>query len=382
MKLSKWPQLLDNGQSIWRLILTPFLLSRLLILGAGLAAGRWGTMRPQGWRVSSTMWIDMWARWDSGFYLDIASGGYSYIPGQISSVAFFPLYPLLMRWLAWQDSSRVSLTIAGWLISNISFLGALYLLYRLVDLDYQRQSARLTIWLLCFFPTSFFFSVVYTEGLFLLLTVGAFYFARRDQWLLAGLFGGLSSATRVVGLLILIPLAIEKIKQKPGNSRDWLYFALMPLGFLAFLIFLNFQFGDPLIFSRIQIAWGRPSSVTGILERLADLFSDPDLLLRVQSVWMDILFTGLAVIIFVVVLRKQRLSYLIYTAYSLAVPLSTVSVDSMPRYLIVAFPLFIAGATWLNRSRFSRFAVPSVIGIFALIQAVLVARWTLWFWVA
>ena len=114
--------------------------------------------------------------------------------------AFFPFYSNLIRFLTPYFKNS---TFAGITISTLSFTLGLIILYKLVRLDYPDEIANLTIILLLVFPVSFFFSFVYTEGLFFLLIVGSFYAARRNNWLLAGILGGLASYTRFVGILLL-----------------------------------------------------------------------------------------------------------------------------------------------------------------------------------
>ncbi len=119
--------------------------------------------------------------WDGSWYRLVAVFGYE--PGKSANAAFFPLYPWLMKWghqlTGWSPET------IGYIISNVAFLGALILLYRLVTVDFNQVIASRTLWAVALFPTAFFFSAVYTESLFLLLAVGTLYAARRGEWLLA-----------------------------------------------------------------------------------------------------------------------------------------------------------------------------------------------------
>ena len=354
----------------------------MLILVAGLIAAKCGQMQSIGWHISTTTWIDMWARWDSGFYLDIAASSYAYTPGQMSSVAFFPLYPLLMRTFAFGSDSRIALTLTGWAISNLATLIAFYVLYNLVKMDHNRGVARLTVWILAFFPTSFFFSVVYTEGLFLLLTVASFYFARQEKWLAATVLGGLSSATRSIGILIIIPLAVERYRQKTYSWRAWLPLVMIPMGLFGYMIFLKLRFGDPLLFSHAMSTWGRVTSIGGIAERFRELVFSAGILSRLAVSWLDLLFAIVAAFLIFYVLRKQRTSYFLYSIYALGIPLLTLQVVSIPRYVVVVFPIFLMLALWISRHRYETALTIATIGFFALLQIAFVVRWTLWYWVA
>jgi mannosyltransferase PIG-V len=141
-------------------------------------------------------------RWDSNWYVDLASHGYRH---EAVEPAFFPLYPLLMRGLGELTTSVVA---AGLLISLAAFLTSLVLLGRLTELELGPEAARRAIVLLAFFPTALFFSAVYTEALFLALELGAFYAARRGRWGWAGVLGALGSATRNTGALLLPALLV------------------------------------------------------------------------------------------------------------------------------------------------------------------------------
>src|SRR5690606_7958562 len=129
--------------------------------------------------------------WDGFWYTLIAERGYGVHP---ATAAFWPLYPLLHRWgyvfTGW------TAPVIGLIISNVAFVGALIVLYRLIRIDYGDRVAGRAIWLLALFPTAFYFSAVYTESLFLLLTVSSVYCGRTERWGRAALLGALAAVTR------------------------------------------------------------------------------------------------------------------------------------------------------------------------------------------
>src|SRR5215210_317854 len=146
------------------------------------------------------------ARWDSVWYLTIADSGYG---DSSARVAFFPLYPLLIRAVGTVlGGSHAALLIASFVVSLAAFLAALALLHRLTELELGRRLARPTLLLLAVFPAAVYFGAPYSESLFLLLAVGAFYSARSGHWAWAGTCAALASGTRSAGLLLLIPLAM------------------------------------------------------------------------------------------------------------------------------------------------------------------------------
>jgi hypothetical protein len=321
----------------------------------------------------------MWARWDSGWYLSITTGGYEYVLGEPSNVAFFPLYPTLIRLFSIASQNLGVLIVTGWIISNIATLLAFYLLYRLILLDDGPDVGRRAIWLLAFFPASFFLSVVYTEGLFLFLTVTAFYAARRRRWLAAGLSGGLSAATRIIGAFLILPLAWEWYQQKPRHWSSAVLLLLIPLGLGAYMFYLGRSFGEPLAFSAAHSYWGRSVSLPAIVDSINNLVADPIPFLRGRGVTaFQVSFLLPALLLLIVVIRKQRLSYSLYAAYNIAIPLASISTISFSRFVLVIFPLFIAMAQLLYRPGLFRLALIAM----AILQIILVVRWTLGYWVA
>ncbi len=140
-------------------------------------------------------------RWDAVWFLRIAHDGYR-LPAE---TRFFPLYPLLIRVGSWVTGSMV---IAGLLISLVSLFVALELIRRLTELEFGAAPARATIWLIAFGPMALFLSAVYSESLFLALSAGTFYAARRGRWAWAGVLGGLAATTRIGGFLLFAPVLL------------------------------------------------------------------------------------------------------------------------------------------------------------------------------
>ena len=162
------------------------------------------------------------AHWDAVWFLGIADTGYP--SADSPRTAFFPLYPLLTRGVAeLGGGSRGALLIAAYLVSLAALLGALVLLYRLTALELGRRAAGPAVLLLCVFPASLFLGAPYSESLFLLCSVGAFYAARTGRWAWAGAAAGAASATRSAGLLLLLPLVLIYLygprADRPGERR-------------------------------------------------------------------------------------------------------------------------------------------------------------------
>ncbi|MBI4089670.1 MAG: glycosyltransferase family 39 protein, partial [Candidatus Levybacteria bacterium] len=218
-------------------------------------------------------WFWAWGNFDGEHYLAIAQHGYGN-----GEQAFFPLYPVLMRLLVWPFRGDVYfLQAAGLFISNFAFFLTLLGLWKLVRLDFKKSIAELTIILLLAFPTSFYFGSVYTESLFFALIVWSFYAARRGWWLLSGILGGLSTATRFLGIILLPVLMIEWFIQRknhkspasrqggPVTNHQSLFLFFIPLGLFTYMYYLYQTTGDPFAFFHTLTGFGEQRSSTPIL---------------------------------------------------------------------------------------------------------------------
>ena len=142
--------------------------------------------------------LDMFSRWDASNYVSIAKNGYITTGDETYYIVFFPLYPLLIRAFTW-DFAYANLTAL--VIANVcSFIAALYL-YKLAKLEFGDGEAVKAVLFLSVFPTAYFLSAPYTEGLFFALAIACFYYARLGRWAVAGLLGFFASLTRLAGLL-------------------------------------------------------------------------------------------------------------------------------------------------------------------------------------
>src|SRR5918997_1730026 len=197
--------------------------------GGGLAERNAGNFdEPELPRSLAEPLLSPLARWDAAWYLRIAESGYG---GGGVRAAFFPLYPLLVRAGATPfGASPGALLVAAYAVALAAFLGALVLLHRLVSLELGRPLAQPALLLLAVFPAAAFFGAPYSESLFLLLAVGAFYAARTGHWAWAGACAGLASATRSAGLLLLIPLALIWWSATARRVRDAAWLLIAPLG--------------------------------------------------------------------------------------------------------------------------------------------------------
>ncbi len=338
--------------------------------------------------------------WDGLWYRLIAIEGYDY---NEATAAFWPLFPWLMN-LGSSITGLAPETI-GYIIANVSFLGALMLLYRLISLDFDREIARRALVALAFFPTALFFSAVYTESLFLLLAVAALFAARQEQWFAAGLYGLLAALTRSQGVLLLLPFAVLFLQQHRFEIRRWLpnaVFAALPA--LAPVIFgwqLKQAGYEWLTFIDVQEQWDRDFSSPWETLRSAwntadwgwvsDLASDPtwttltSMGFRNEVANSDTFALIFTAIFFLVALIGLRVLPLYQSAFiwpALVIPLFGPSpvhpLFSIPRFGLVLFPLFIVFAL-LFRNR--RLAFP-LLAVSIILLVVFTAQFAQGYWVS
>ncbi|MGK7924869.1 MAG: mannosyltransferase family protein [Spirulina sp.] len=240
----------------FRFILKIWFFSRILIVLA-----LWGIAPllevPSG-HIQPAIDLQAFAWWDGEWYLKIATEGYEYIDdGQQHSVAFFPLFPLLIRLLV-----RVGLSpeLSGILLNNCAFLGAIFLLYRWVK---ERNGRDVAIWstaVLAWCPYSLYGTVIYTEGLFLLLTIATLQAFEKQEYSKMSFFGILATATRGPGIAMIPAFLIGSWRE---HRRTIAYFASLTIagGLILYSLYCWWEFGDPLAFVRVQSAWGRSRTI-------------------------------------------------------------------------------------------------------------------------
>ena len=279
-------------------------------------------------------------------YVDIAKFGYRQAPfdpadHHSQKYAFFPLFPILL-WLLGHVTNDVILWSAA--LCNLFFFIALVLLYKLTLLfGYDESVARRTLFYLAIFPVSYFFSMPFTESLFLLLTVASFYAARREHWWAAGVLGLLASATRLTGIILLPALLVlswQMYRSLP--IRKILGLLLIPFGLFAYMFYSWWLSGDALAFKHASEHWQRKPSIF-FLNTLIRYLLNPH---QIADAWnVHPLNAAAALLCFIcvyILARRREWALALYTFASIAIPLSSGILQSLERYTMGFFPVFIA----------------------------------------
>src|SRR5437868_2436707 len=269
-----WRAKLAPWQQAALAVLPAFLLTRFIFLLLTYFGSVLFTVPNYSYQVVPLRTVlRSWYHWDVISFENIATRGYVYR----DNAAFFPLYPWLEREVSALLHIHTNVFLGGMLITNLAFLAALIVLYRLVEVEFDRATAGRTTLYLAIFPTALFFFAAYNESLFLFFMLFSFYAMRRGSWWLAGLSGGLAALTRSAGLALLLVFLYEFARQVfPALREAWrdkrhmqglkllsglLAAPLIPMGLGIYAYYLNRRFHDPFAFSHAEAHWHLSLSV-------------------------------------------------------------------------------------------------------------------------
>lgn len=380
-------------------VLVPLVATRVMLTLVGFLAllsfrnlpanpGAWelkpgGEIRVAGTYLSPDVYplLNIYSRWDGGWYQSIAEGGYHFVPGRQSNTAFFPLYPMLMRvaHLAIPSDTDASWILAGCIASNVALAIGLCYLVALLRLDFDHQTAARAALYLLVFPTTFFFSAVYSESVFLATTAGAFYYARKSNWMAAGVFAGAAALTRSPGILLAAPLLLEYLAQRNFRWREIrlnvLWLGLIPACLAGHMLYLRHSVGNMMAVQDAQRAWGGEWGAFGWPWKPFVKFA--------REPWMfnettNFIFAAIALGLVVIAARRLRPSYALYAALCYWFIISWSTFESIPRYVLVIFPAFAMLAKLGRNPLFDRMYLVLASGFAALFMI----RFALWRWVA
>lgn len=318
--------------------------------------------------LESDLYLNIWHQFDSNRYRIIARDGYDFekMPPLYGS---FPLYPLLIRMVNFVFHN---LKLAGIIVSNISFILGLFFLYKLLILDFSERLVRKTIFIIFIFPVSFFFSGILSESTFLLLSVLCLYYARKNNWVISGIFGFFSALTRINGALLILPLGylyILYMKKHKLEMKTLLKnigsILLVPLGFCVYYIYLVINTGTLFPLHYAHKFTGKKMSLP-FLSLFEGIYQLRD--------FFHLFFTVFIIIIafYLLFYRIIPLEYTIYFITGLIFYLSFNNLSGMPRYMVVYFPICLT-LSILSKKEYIRNAI---IIFFPLLQGFLMVFWS------
>lgn len=321
-----------------------------------------------------------WSNFDGEHYLALAQNGY-----QPLTYFFFPIYPIAIKIFSLVlGSSLFQLLLSGLFVSWLSFLIALIGLFKLIKIDFKENIAKISIILLLLFPTSFYFGSVYTESLFFALVVWFFYFSRNKNYLFAGILSAIATATRVVGIILPLCLLVEMLVNKENIFKLKNIFSLFLSisGIIIYMFYLKQVTGSYIEFFNTVSIFGE--------QREAGFITLPQVFYRyifkilpgLQTTFFPIIFStlleffvgsaflGLSVIAFF----KSRLSYAMFLALGYLIPTFSGSFSSLPRYVLILFPVYLLLAQFLAKRKTLLIAFSLVSFILLSISFALFAR--------
>lgn len=316
--------------------------------------------------------------WDSGWYYAIASNGYG---KAITPVyAFFPLFPLLVNLI---HKLGINIVLSSFILNTTATFFALLGLYKLSAEFLNKKQSLLVVLLFMAFPMSFFMFAFYTEALFCALSFWAIYFARKQNWALASVLAMFCGATRLVGLILLVLIALEYLRAKQYNikniDKNVLWLMLIPLGLAAFMTYSYIQTGNYLaMFEAYKIGeWTyqkfQPNFILTILRQTSTVWHSGDFLVFIPLVsWLVFLS------ITILAAKKLPLSYTAYALISLLFFVLNSNVVSVNRYVLPLFSVYIAFVMLLkNKSELIQLAIIFM----AIAQGVFLAMFANGFWI-
>lgn len=325
-------------------------------------------------------------RWDGRWYMGIAETGYPILDGKMPvSVQFFPLYPLVSAII--HKALGIPIYWGMFIVSNLSFLAALIILYLYVKENFNEDYAAWTIIFLCFIPTSVFFSVGYTESLALLLITASFYSMQKERFLITAIFIGLATATRFT-MIALVSTFFWVLLSNRGKFKNLVVIiptiALSVSGLALYMLFLWYRFSDPFAFGNILGHWQTRHYTFFDLILIKEIFG----FINYGKVYgfNTIIPQIFGIIVFVVFLVSSiyglirfkhplflfSLALLLLSYYGVSSKMGLVSIG---RYSALAFPALIPIAGLNNTTKII------ILAIFASLLPLYAALFAKWHWI-
>ena len=371
-------------------VLTAFLVTRIMVLfviyiSTALVPMNQGLYQ---FATPNNVLVDGLVRFDSWWYHNIVTQGYNMgdiTTGAQGNVAFFPLYPMLVKMVS---ALIGNVYVAGILVSNVALLIMLFYLYRLAVEEFDRGTAGRAVFYLAGAPTGVFLSAMYTESTYLLFVVMTFYYARRSRWFWAGVSGFLASSTRNTGILMAGVIGLEgmhqagvrflppawAVRELPGHLwqqvrltftawRSLLAACMVPLGLISYMLYLQLVHGDALGFIHVQATWGRQVSASGLGQLIPTTLRELNIGPQPLSGQINAiaLLATLSAVVFLAILvplaMKMRPAHGFFVGLTLLIPLTTGTTGSMDRYSLMLIPAFLLLAHWGRRPWVDRIVV-------------------------
>jgi hypothetical protein len=357
---------------------------------------------PQPGAPSQHEYIGGWMSFDAGWYVTIARSGYDqqqiddFRAGQQSAVAYFPAYPLAVRQVARVTNDDV--VVAAYVTTLLSGLATALLFWAWCGTRMDRTSRKIALLLLLLYPYAWYlYGSGYGDGFFLAVTLAAFLLLERDRPVLAGVFGALSSAARIVGVATIVGLVVLALQRRDAIVRspaegprrfwsgwriDWSRLRrkdggvlLSVSGVAGYCAYLYAKTGDWHAFTTVQAApgWNQGTGLRTLVKYnfFAEVFRGEHtyaIRLVLQAALMVVFLVAIPF-----VFKRFGAAYGTYTAVLIGIPLlGDASFQGAGRYLLGAFPVFaLAGVALVHQTRSRTVLRAALLGTSALVLVVL-----------
>jgi Gpi18-like mannosyltransferase len=335
-------------------ILPIFLINRILILTINFV---FYVLENSGKTLRIDCFRDIWGKWDTTNYLSIAQHGYQNIGDERFLIVFYPLYPFLISIF---NGFVGDYFLSGVIVSNVFLIISLFYIYRLVQIELEKDKIAFnSVKYILLFPFSFFFSIAYTESVFMCLCIMTFYFLRKKNWLLSGLMGFFAALTRTQGILLLIPIMTEILYEYKGLNKSTqtnnaknhpaiylqiiISLLLVPCGTFGYLLINKFVSGEWLTFLIYQKEhWGQNFGF--FAENIKNSFILTFTMNEIMAVnvWIPqiiLFFISFGILIYTA--KNIRISYALFSFAYILMSFSPTWLLSGSRYITGMFTLFI-----------------------------------------
>jgi hypothetical protein len=315
------------------------------------------------------------AHWDANWYADISENGYFYQPNVQSSVAFFPLFPLLIKGITFISGNK---WVSAELLSLSAGILAMFLFFQWAKKRFPEQ-AHWALFTFALYPFAiYFYGVVYSDGLFLSLVIGSFLALEHRRYFLCALIGIAATACRPLAPALILGLLARSFEMRRSDKESLRAIDFVPalsgFGLLAYMSFLYFRFNDPLAFMHVQGApgWDQAAGWHTWLKITWFEMLFPKCSVEVGLVkGGHALCTLLAIALVKPTFKKLGFGYGVFCAVAVAIPaISSKDFHSVGRYVMAAFPLFLTASILLSEHRGRHRVILGILAAFFVLCAV------------
>lgn len=283
---------------------------------------------------------------DCGFYQSIYHSGYTQnvIGNTQANWAFFPLFPLLIKGLLWLHFSELS----GIILNQVLLFGSLVILFIYTQNSFNIKAAKLATLFLAAGSENIYFMTVYTEAVFLFLSLLSIYLLSKNRFFIASVTAGLLSAARFIGLIMAVIIVMKGLKKQ--LHYKWIFYGVLALsGLLGFMFYLHIHVNDALAFYHVQNAWRHTDDLSWFMNPFWSAY-----MTIVRGNGMDRLLFILSLPIVWWLIKNGKKEEALFLGFLMLATFASKSLQSYTRFFFDCYPVYIYlgvyGATSYGRA--------------------------------